>query len=194
MARLPSPTPAATAVASLSQTFLDDFCNQDGTRAHQAGSMTSPAPRWLAIRCGSSREARFAVSRARPQPEPRVAPVEAPCTRAERSASPLARSGAEADSRIPEHPSRRYVPLHRSGLPDPEARRQGPLRVPDRANVPTLRGTGVLSTDSEPTRGATPGGPPMTRGPPDAHFSPGRGPTLTGRATTPDGGGHRGWV
>jgi len=31
-ARPPSPTPAATGVASLSQTLLDDFCNQDGIR------------------------------------------------------------------------------------------------------------------------------------------------------------------
>jgi len=194
MARPPSPTPAATAVASLSQTFLDDFCNQDGARAHQAGSTTSPAPRWLAIRCGSSREAQSAVSRVLPQPEPRGAPVEAPSTRAEQSASPRARSGAEADSRIPEHPSCRGVPRHQPGLPESKAHRRGPFRMPDRANAPTPAGTGVLSVGSEPTRGATPGGPPATRGPPDTHFSPGRGRTLTGRATTPSGGGHRGWV
>jgi len=38
-------------VASLGQTLLDDFCNRDGTRAHQQDPVTSHAPRWLAIRC-----------------------------------------------------------------------------------------------------------------------------------------------
>lgn len=62
--RLPSPTSAATLVASLSQALRDDFCNQHGTRAHQTISATSHAPRCLAIRCGGAGFGSTAMSRA----------------------------------------------------------------------------------------------------------------------------------
>lgn len=64
--RPPSPTEAATSVASLSQTLRDDFCNQHGIRAHRTRSVTSHAPRCLAARRNSGREDRSTVSRSSP--------------------------------------------------------------------------------------------------------------------------------
>jgi hypothetical protein len=50
-ARPPSPTPAATEVASLSQTPLADFCNQNRARAHRSSDWSSPAARFRAPQC-----------------------------------------------------------------------------------------------------------------------------------------------
>jgi len=50
-ARPPSPTPAATEVASLSQTPLADFCNQNRARAHRSNDWSTPAARFRTSQC-----------------------------------------------------------------------------------------------------------------------------------------------
>jgi len=50
-ARPPSPTSAATEVASLSPTPLADFCNQNRARAHRPSDWSSPAARFRASQC-----------------------------------------------------------------------------------------------------------------------------------------------
>jgi hypothetical protein len=80
MARPPSPTPAATEVASLGQMLLDGFCNQDGIRGapREHHDLTRTATARDSLRVGH--RDRPAMSRACPWPEPRGAPVEAPRT------------------------------------------------------------------------------------------------------------------
>lgn len=102
--------------------------------AHHPGSTTSRAPRWLAIRRGLDRWGLPAVSSALPWPEPRLTPVRASHARAERPTSQLARSGAEADSRMLKHPARRCTPRRLPGLPATTRYSQGSPWEADHAN------------------------------------------------------------
>jgi hypothetical protein len=104
-ARPPSPTPAATGVAFLSPTPLADFCNQNRTRAHRANARTPHEADFRLPRClerfptlgGEQRVPEAEASRWRHEVTPSRAGRE--------PTSQRARSGAEAPSREPRHPT-----------------------------------------------------------------------------------------
>jgi hypothetical protein len=90
-ARPPSPTPAATGMASLSQTPLVDFCKQNETRARQTGPSTSPGAAFTATDAarGYPRSAASSVS-----PVPKHRKTQNSASHAGRDTwSQLARSG-----------------------------------------------------------------------------------------------------
>jgi hypothetical protein len=159
-ARPPSPTPAATEMASLDQTLLDDFCNQDGIRG------TPPRLHDL-TRTAMARDSLRSRPLGPTHREPCV-PMAETTGGTRRGAThgpshPRASVHAAVQRPTLECSSTPLVAAHRAACLDCR-QRQGTAKAPlgrrTTRTVPPPQKAGVLSAIRRPARGATPHGSP----------------------------------
>lgn len=164
--------------------------------AHHPGSMTSRAPRWLAIRCGAGLWDRPTVSRACPWPKPRVAPVEAPRTdRVTREPACTQRCrGRLSNAQAPRSSLHPAPPAWIAGNDKVQPRL--PLGGRPRERFRHRRKPECFRPSEGPHGVQLPTGRPhpstMDKG--HTFFRSERDPTLTGWTTTASGGADRTWA
>lgn len=154
-ARPPSPAPAATGMDFLGPTPLAHFCNQR-TEPEHAKRTTEPRGEqrfhvlWVPRAVAHS----LAASSMGPEPKSRKTP-EGIALAGQEPTSQLARSGAEANLREPEHPTRRPFPSMELG--GPRGMRKEPRfpAGPVARTTEFLESTEVPSTSRETRRRAT---------------------------------------